>query len=360
MPKTKTTSISSAPTLSWDYGTAYELFVSLHVLHLPDHYGVRAAWAAGIRSRIPAAERKFLEEVVPFMSFPVGWVHRLPQPKDALSALYALRQTPPERRLAELIDLENWHEEKFKSIFRRIFERGKWTREDLEALKAAHEGEQKHEFDEKLVTNFLKWWVRPAESGALVLQSLQAYQQVFFEEEEKRVAPVLKAGIERAQKLAAKTSLPELMVELSQGVDFNEALGKELVIVPAFWTTPLVLLEPLGQDSKLFLFGARPAGMSATPGELVPEGLLRSLKALADTTRLKILYYLSQEELTPSELARRLRLRAPTVTHHLSDLRLAGLVNVTVRGQEKFYAARREALDAACETLNQFLDSPQS
>jgi len=360
MPKTKTSSTSSAPHLSWDHGTAYELFVSLHVLHSPDHYGVRAAWAAGIRSRIPAAERKFLEEVVPFLGFPLGWVYRLPPPKDALSALYALRQIPPERRLAELIDLEHWQEEKYQAIFQRTFERGKWGREDLEALKAAHADEAKHEFEEKVVTNFLKWWVRPAESGEMLLRSLQAYQQVFFEEEEKRVAPVLEAGIERARKLAAKMSLPELMVELSQGINFNEELGQELLIVPAYWTTPLVLLEPLGGERKLFLFGARPAGMSATPGELVPEGLLRSLKALADTTRLKILYYLSQEELTPSELSRRLHLRAPTVTHHLGELRLAGLVNVTVRGQEKFYTARREALDATCETLNQFLDNPQS
>lgn len=110
----------------------------------------------------------------------------------------------------------------------------------------------------------------------------------------------------------------------------------------------------------LFLFGARPAGMSATPGELVPEGLLRGQKALADTTRLKILYYLSREELTPSELSRRLHLRAPTITHHLSELRLAGLVNLTVRGQEKFYTARREALRATCENIDQFLDSEQS
>lgn len=65
----------------------------------------------------------------------------------------------------------------------------------------------------------------------MLLQSLQAYQQVFFEEE-KRVAPVIKAGLERAQKLAKKMSLPELMVELSQGVNCNQLIEKELVIVP--------------------------------------------------------------------------------------------------------------------------------
>jgi DNA-binding transcriptional ArsR family regulator len=108
----------------------------------------------------------------------------------------------------------------------------------------------------------------------------------------------------------------------------------------------------------LFLFGARPANMSAIPGELVPDGLLRSLKSLADPTRLKILYYLSQEELTPSKLAQRLHLRAPTLTHHLSDLRLAGLVNLTIKGQEKFYTTRFEAIDTTHTTLKAFLQKP--
>ncbi len=354
MPK-KPAPTSSTPTLSWDYGTAYELFISLHALHLPDHYGLRAAWAAGIRSRIPAAERKFLEEVIPFFGMPLGWVYQLPAPKDALSVLYALRQIPPEKRLFTVVDVENWKEDEFKPIFRGIFERGAWTQDDFARLKSLLK--EKKDFNEKALTHFLDWWVRPAESGEMLLQSLQAYQQVFFEEEEKRVAPVLKAGLERARDLSRKMSLPELMVELSQGVRFDEVVEKELVIVPAYWTTPLVVYEPMSDGRMLFMFGARPANMSATPGELVPDGLLRGLKALADSTRLKILYYLSREELTPSELSRRLHLRAPTVTHHLSELRLAGLVNLTVRGQEKFYSARREALRAACTNLDQFLDS---
>jgi len=84
---------------------------------------------------------------------------------------------------------------------------------------------------------------------------------------------------------------------------------------------------------------------------------LRTLKALADPTRLKILHYLTQGEVTPSELARRLNLRAPTVTHHLSELRFSGLVNVTYRGQEKLYTSRLEALDTTCENLRDFLQN---
>ena len=123
------------------------------------------------------------------------------------------------------------------------------------------------------------------------------------------------------------------------------------------WATPLILFEKLDADTQLIVFGARPANMSVIPGETVPDGLVRSLKALADPTRLKILFYLSRESLTPSELARRLQLRPPTVTHHLSELRLASLVELSLEHDEKRYAVRKQALESAFGNLTSFLQS---
>jgi DNA-binding transcriptional ArsR family regulator len=93
---------------------------------------------------------------------------------------------------------------------------------------------------------------------------------------------------------------------------------------------------------------------------VVPDALLRTLKALSDPTRLRILRYLAEEPLTPAQLSRRLRLRAPTVTHHLKALRLAGLVQLTIGMGEgkktKHYAARSEAVAAAFTSLKGFLE----
>jgi len=44
------------------------------------------------------------------------------------------------------------------------------------------------------------------------------------------------------------------------------------------------------------------------------------------------------------------------VTHHLTELRLAGLVNLTLKGQEKLYTTRREALPGVFNNLESFLD----
>lgn len=353
--------LTQQATISWDIGTAYEFFLSLHVLHSPEHYGIRASWAAGVRSRIPPVERKFLEEVMPFLGFPIGWVYRLPGSKDALGAMWAIRQIPPAERIIQVYESKaDSHGVTIKNIFLEIAHRRSWNKEDLEAFKghlAKHEPQQ---YQEERILKFLDWWARPEEFGEAFLKALQAYYQVFYEAEEKRVAPVLQEGLKIAQAKAGRMSLDELMLDLSQGVRFDESIEKELVVVPAFWITPLVALEKIGEGKFLFLFGARPATMAAIPGELVPDGLIRTLKALADPTRLKIMRYLTQEELTPSELARRLSLRAPTVTHHLNELRLSGLVNLTMRGQEKIYSARVEALDLTCANLHEFLESAKS
>jgi DNA-binding transcriptional ArsR family regulator len=357
MTKTEPTGIEKT-SLRWDVGTAYELFISLIVLHQPEIYGLRASWAAGIRSRIPAVERKFLEETLPFLSIPLTWLYRLSAPKDALSVLWALRQIPPAERMKTIFEIEKWDEPAIKRL-PKISERHAWDEDDFNAIFPVLCKEEKAGRNPESVKKFLDWWARPEQFGETYLAALQAYQQVFFADEEKRIAPILQAGLEHAQEMAPDLSFPDLLAELSQGVHMDPIPEGEVILVPAYWITPLLInaeIQNEGKTTFIFLFGVRPANMAIIPGELVPDGLLRTLKALADPTRLKIMYYLSQDKLTPSELARRLNLRPPTVTHHLSELRLAGLVNLTIKGQEKHYTARREALPAAFNNLETFLD----
>jgi DNA-binding transcriptional ArsR family regulator len=345
-----------SPTLVWDMGTAYELFVSLHVLHQPEYYELRPSWAAGIRSRIPPIERTFLEEVVPFLNLPLSWVFRLPQPKDARGALYALKQIEPADRGIALLDLEQGLRPESRRLL-EIANRRTWDKDDLAALAPILCKEEPIQSEEGLI-KYLDRWSHPDDFGKMLVQALQAYHQAFFEKEEQRVEPVLRAGLEHARQLAKRLSVRELITELSQGFRSMEELGNELIIVPDFWMTPLISLEKISPDQKLFLFGARPSTTSAIPGEPVPDGLLRTLKALADPTRLKILRILYQEELGPTELSRRLDLRGPTIIHHLQELRLAGLVILTLRGQEKRYRARLEALDSTNADLKGFITNP--
>lgn len=67
-------------------------------------------------------------------------------------------------------------------------------------------------------------------------------------------------------------------------------------------------------------------------------------EALASTPRRQILAYLSEAELTTSELATRFAMSAPTISRHLSVLENAGLVAGERRGQFVFYRLNRDSL----------------
>ena len=342
--------------IRWDIGTAYDLFASLVVLHDPEKYGLRGSWAAGVRSRLPAVEREALQSCWEVL-WPMRWVYNLPAPKDAATALAVLEEATAETRLRAL--MAALPAEADATLF-PVAARGAWDEADLRQLVGVmQEGEwrlQPPAVVRRLATHALDLWTDPAGSADALLSAISCYHEVFFAEEEARIRPQLDAALARAQEMAARLPQPALLEELSQGLRLaNEQRARELVLAPSFWATPFVVFTHLDEDKALFVYGARPADTSLVPGELVPDALYQALKALADPTRLRILRYLSDEPMTPAALARRLRLRSPTVIHHLDALRLARLVILTLEPEGKRYAVRPDALMTVFELLTTFV-----
>lgn len=79
------------------------------------------------------------------------------------------------------------------------------------------------------------------------------------------------------------------------------------------------------------------------------------LKALADPARVKIMSYLFSSpagEQVSGQLAAALSLSDGTVSHHLAQLRKAGLVISDRRSMHVFHRVHPEALQALCTVLN--------
>lgn len=344
------------PQISWDSGTAYDLFISLDVLHQPQEFDLRASWAAGVRSRLPTEARKVLEDATRMLQVPLPWIHSLPMPKDSSAALWTLRQIPAAERLPALALFWEMPQEK-KDFFREIHARRAWHQPDLDFLREALRP-GKGRYSVRDLSSILDWWSRPDEFGERLLAGLQCFYQEFFAEEERRIVPVLEPALEQARHLSETASLPDLVEILSQGVRFSGLAGlKELILAPSYWSTPLVYYYRLNENRMVMTFGARPADASLVPGEDVPDALLRGLKALADPTRLRILRYLAGEPMTPAELSRHLRLRAPTIVHHLRALRMAGLVHLSVEeGGEKHYAAWPDSATRLLASFQEYLE----
>lgn len=344
------------PHILWDWGTAYDLFASLHVLHHPERFGLRGSWAAGVRSRLGASQRSILEDAQGVLSSrPIIWTSRLPEPKDAATVIQGLEQIAPEERLRALVQ----HGGSDIQIAERLDEisaRRSWNEDDLELLRMYQQQKGRSPQPSGLATT-LNWWTHVEEFGELYLDALRAYVGSFFGEEEMRIRPFLQQSLARAQEMADAMDFSQLMVELSQGVKISileEAT--QVMFVPSYWITPLVMYDSNIEDGWIVMFGARPADVALVPGEVLPDAMMRALKALSDPTRLHILRYLSDTPLTPSQLAKKLRLRPPTVTHHLSTLRLAGLVYVSMNAEgEKRYTVRQAAVKDTFESLQRFL-----
>ncbi len=347
---------NTLPRISWDSGTAYDLFVSLRVLNEPEKFDLRPSWAAGVRSRLSPGDREVLEASLDVIHFPLGWIHTLPSPKDAATALRALAAHPPAERLPALTFTSDYSPPAMELLL-SVARKGSWDESDREQLRSLQPG--KSPLKSKYLGRFLDTWSHPAEFGEAYLQALHAYQAAFFAEEEGHIRGMLQEALSQAQELAVSYTTMELIEELSQGVRVEFVKDLEgIILVPSYWISPLIVIERLDPSCVLMLFGARPKDISLVPGEYIPDAMLRALKALADPTRLKILRYLGQRPYSPSQLARLLRLRAPTVIHHLNALRLAGLVHLTLVGEgEKMYQARAEAVEGAFRKLKAFLES---
>ena len=74
-------------------------------------------------------------------------------------------------------------------------------------------------------------------------------------------------------------------------------------------------------------------------------------KAIADATRQKIMAECCCCWISVGDLASKLKVTQPTVSHHLAILREAGLVNIREEGKQTFYTLNQENIVVCCGQL---------
>ncbi len=74
-------------------------------------------------------------------------------------------------------------------------------------------------------------------------------------------------------------------------------------------------------------------------------------KAIADSTRQKIMSACCCCWISVNEIVEKLDVTQPTVSHHLAILREAGLVNVREEGKQTFYSLNQENVAVCCGQL---------
>jgi DNA-binding transcriptional ArsR family regulator len=349
----------ASPEILWDSGTAYDLFASLYVIHTPGDYGLRPSWAAGIRSRLSTPARELLAATIPPLTIPMTWLLALEGPKTARAALERLETMSPAELLPALA-LNPGKPDACDELLRGITSRGEWTPADRDALLGCADCHHIKELrnDPAALGKWLDAWASPAAFGQGFRAALREFYEVFYRDEERRIAGDIERGLAHARELAGRLPFAELFEELSQGIRAEVHFTKKsLVLVPCYWCSPRIVYTDLTEDREMVLFGCRPPEASLIPGDTIPARLLLALEALSDPTRLSILRAIIAEPLTQADIARRLRLRPPTISHHITRLRIAGLVAYTGTGSsETRYGARVQQLDQTLASLKEFLE----
>ncbi|MBS7157560.1 MAG: autorepressor SdpR family transcription factor [Collinsella phocaeensis] len=81
-----------------------------------------------------------------------------------------------------------------------------------------------------------------------------------------------------------------------------------------------------------------------------------AFKALADPTRRRILELLRAGELTAGELAEHFDMTKPSISHHLSTLKAAGLVDAERDGQSIVYSLNTTVMQDLMRWFYTFTD----
>src|SRR5277367_6509749 len=79
--------------------------------------------------------------------------------------------------------------------------------------------------------------------------------------------------------------------------------------------------------------------------------IVKILRVVADSTRLRILLLLEREELSVAELQEILAMGQSTISTHLSQLKQAGLVEDRRTGKSSLYSIKIDSTDSVLEGL---------
>jgi DNA-binding transcriptional ArsR family regulator len=188
-----------------------------------------------------------------------------------------------------------------------------------------------------------------------MVERLRTWNDLYFRHVDPAILDALRAEVDSRRATIGSTSAREIIEHATNGlyVELDPAL-RCVVLVPQFHQRPY-------NDHDVFESGLvmlYPADVLPPAPDAPPTALLRLTRGLSDESRLRILRFLRTGPCTLTEVARFAGLSQPTVHHHLTLLRVAGLVRVHVymSGAAR-YSLRPGAVQAVARQLDTYLES---
>ncbi len=176
-----------------------------------------------------------------------------------------------------------------------------------------------------------------------------------LEEIASRIAPVLQKYQNRFQYAKDFFEAPDLESRMRDRVRLQ--LPEKTIVIPTLsmfnmgWS-----YQPIWSNRFYFAMGILFCGTNIfTRTELNGEQIADRMKVLGDSTRLEILRILGEEPTYQADLAKRLKLTTPTISHHMSLLIHAGFITDEIRDNRIYYHLNPKNLSNLTENLKRHL-----
>jgi DNA-binding transcriptional ArsR family regulator len=178
-----------------------------------------------------------------------------------------------------------------------------------------------------------------------------------FEPIEDRVARMEERDVAGRRADLERLAIDDFVEQATGGVRWVPEPGtRRLYLSPSYFTRPYNYVFG-GRDWHMFAYPLAESALDEESGA-VPAASIRLFKALGDESRLRILRFLASGDLYMTEIAERMGLSKPTVSHHLALLRAAGLVTITDAGALTYYTLRRDRIAEVEARLTSLLAGP--
>jgi DNA-binding transcriptional ArsR family regulator len=187
-----------------------------------------------------------------------------------------------------------------------------------------------------------------------VVMVLRAWQAKFAEIE-PRVNDILVRDFDARAADRERLNPSDLIETTTGGLRYLPEAGiSRVILAPSYFSRPYNFLMS-SHDWRFFGYPVADAALDPADELTPPLSVVRLHRALGDETRLRILKLLASRDLYLTEIAQELELSKPTIKHHLSQLRAAGLVTITEAGTVLYYSLRRNRLDDAADEIKRYL-----
>lgn len=330
----------------------FELLLSLFAYSAmedgsPDNYSVGSAWLDAVRSQASPELSEALEQLAGTGDIwieMVGLALALPDPLTAEGLVRHLRAMDPvDLRLDILIrGCMHCSDELDDDVVRTAAIGTDGALERLTEAAACEPSpgtrrvlEMSPEESAELLTSTIEWFDRDVFHGG------------------GDIGPVLARDADHKRALSRTMTAPRLVELATNGITFEPEQDVDgIVLIPSAVIRPWVTIASHGRW-KIFCYPIAEEHLTADP-DSPPLRLVEIYKALGDERRLRLLRMVSEEPASLAEITDRIGLAKSTVHHHLSILRQAGLVLITI-GTDKVYSLRRDAVPEAADLLAGFL-----